>query len=164
MAYIGLGSNLGDRARYLAAAVRLLADCPGTRVLRVSPVYETEPVGVTDQPAFLNAVAEIETALGPWELLLCCQGIEAELGRARSSRWGPRVIDLDILTLGDLRVDETDLTIPHPRLAERAFALRPLADLAPDLRMPDGRSAREALDAVGESGVREWGRLSDCVS
>lgn len=128
-AFLGLGSNLGDRAAHLRAAVAALPD-----VVAVSPVYETAPVGGPgDQPAYLNAVVELSTSLGPRELLERGQRLEAAAERVREERWGPRTLDVDVLLVGDLRVDEPDLQVPHPRMGERAFVLAPLADLAPEL-------------------------------
>jgi 2-amino-4-hydroxy-6-hydroxymethyldihydropteridine diphosphokinase len=149
VAYIGLGSNLGDRDGTLRAALERLGELGP---LRVSSFRETEPVGVTDQPLFLNAAAELETDLGARELLERLFEIERELGRERSAetRWGPRTIDLDLLLYGEETIDEPGLTVPHPRLAERRFALEPLDELAPDLALPDGRRIRELLDAQVE--------------
>jgi 2-amino-4-hydroxy-6-hydroxymethyldihydropteridine diphosphokinase len=128
-AFLGLGSNLGDRAAHLRAAVAALPD-----VVAVSPVYETAPVGGPEgQPAYLNAVVELATPLEPRELLAWCRRLEAAAARERRERWGPRTLDVDVLLVGDLHVDEPDLQVPHPRMAERAFVLAPLADLAPEL-------------------------------
>jgi 2-amino-4-hydroxy-6-hydroxymethyldihydropteridine diphosphokinase len=145
-AYIGLGSNRGEREKALAAALERLDKGPLV-LLGASTVRETEPVGVTDQPRFLNAVAAIETELGARELLERLLGIERELGRDRrgDERWGPRVIDLDLLLYGEEVIDEPGLTVPHPRLAERQFVLEPLAELDPALRLPDGRAVRDLL-------------------
>ena len=153
-AYLGLGSNLGDRTRLLTDAVRLLRATTGIQVTAVSPVYDTVPVGVTGQPNYLNLAVAITTALTPGELLAACQGIENALGRVRGVRWGARTIDLDILCYGELVSNDPNLTLPHPRLTERAFALVPLATLAPELRLA-GRSVRELAGAVDRSGVRE---------
>jgi 2-amino-4-hydroxy-6-hydroxymethyldihydropteridine diphosphokinase len=149
VAYIGLGSNLGARGENLRVALERLR---ALGLLRVSSVRETEPVGVTDQPRFLNAAAELETDLGPRELLARLLEIERELGRERAAekRWGPRPIDLDLLVYGEEAIDEPGLTVPHPRLAERRFALEPLHELAPELRLPDGRRIRDLLDAQVE--------------
>lgn len=153
-AYLGLGSNLGDRARLLTDAVRLLRSAPGIRVTAVSPVYDTVPVGVTGQPNYLNLAVAVATDLSAAGLLAACQGIENALGRVRGVRWGARTIDLDILCYGDLVSADPKLTLPHPRLTERAFALVPLATLAPELRL-SGRSVRELADAIDRRGVRE---------
>jgi 2-amino-4-hydroxy-6-hydroxymethyldihydropteridine diphosphokinase len=151
--YLGLGTNLGDRpANLLAATAALL---PQVRVLRLSKVYETEPWGYHDQPAFLNQVIEAETELPPLELLAYLKQIEFSLGRQPSFQYGPRQIDLDILFYGDQVVELPGLTIPHPHLAERAFVLVPLAELAPNLRHPSsGRTVLEMVKAVGSSGVK----------
>lgn len=149
MAYLGLGSNLGDRARNLAEAARRLASPGGLTVLRASPLYETDPVGVTDQPPFLNQVLEVETGLPAAELLARCLQVEAGLGRVRRERWGPRTLDIDILLYGQEVIDEPGLQVPHPRLAERAFVLVPLLDLAPRLALPDGRRADNLLARLG---------------
>ncbi len=130
-AYVGLGANLGDRE----AAIRAAAEQLGAR--RVSAIVETEPWGYTDQPRFLNAVAEVETSLEPRAFLERLLEIERSLGRTRDvPRWGPRTIDLDLLVYGDAVVNEPGLTVPHPRLHERAFVLEPLAELAPSLNVP----------------------------
>ncbi len=129
--YLALGSNLGDRSANLQAAISALP--PAVRVLKESPVYETQPWGYTDQPAFLNMVLKGETSLGPVELLDHLKELETSLGRLPSVRWGPRLIDMDILFYADLVLDIRGLVIPHPHLHERPFVLVPLADLAPDL-------------------------------
>jgi 2-amino-4-hydroxy-6-hydroxymethyldihydropteridine diphosphokinase len=149
VAYIGLGSNLGDREESLRAALSRLGELGQ---VRASAFRETEPVGVTNQPRFLNAAAELETDLGPRELLARLLEIERELGRERAAetRWGPRPIDLDLLVYGEETIDEPGLTVPHPRLAERRFALEPLHELAPALTLPDGRRIRELLAAQVE--------------
>jgi 2-amino-4-hydroxy-6-hydroxymethyldihydropteridine diphosphokinase len=130
-AHLGIGSNLGDRAAHLQAAVDGLVAAPGIRVVAVSPVYETEPVGGPPQADYLNAVVAVETTLVPRELLGVAQRLERAADRVRGERWGPRTLDVDILTVGDEQVDEPDLTVPHPRMAERAFVLVPLADVDP---------------------------------
>lgn len=154
-AYLGLGSNLGDRAKFLSDAIRLLRTLAGVRVTATSPIYNTTPVGVVGQPNYLNLVAGIETDLPPASLLAACQGIENALGRTRDVRWGPRTLDIDILCYGDLVSAEPVLTLPHPRLAERAFVLVPLATLAPELRL-GGKTVRELAAAADRAGVREW--------
>jgi 2-amino-4-hydroxy-6-hydroxymethyldihydropteridine diphosphokinase len=146
-AYVGLGSNLGDREETLRNAIELLGREPGFALRAVSTLRETDPVGVTEQPRFLNAVAELETAVPPRELLDRLLAIERELGRERTEkrRWGPRVIDLDLLLYGDDVIDEEGLRVPHPRLAERRFVLEPLEELDPDLSLPDGRRIKDLL-------------------
>lgn len=133
--YLGLGANLGDREANIA---RALAALPrhGCRVCAISPLYETEPWGITDQPRFLNAAACIETVLGPHALLDALKTIEKELGRKPSVRYGPRPIDLDILLYADLRIATPRLIVPHAGMLERASVLAPLADIAPEVRHP----------------------------
>jgi 2-amino-4-hydroxy-6-hydroxymethyldihydropteridine diphosphokinase len=132
-AYLGIGSNVGDRARHLQGAVDGLAAAERVTVVAVSPVYETEPVGGPEQPDYLNAVVAVETDLTPRQLLEIAQRLEHEAGRVRGERWGPRTLDVDVLLVGDEHVDEPDLVVPHPRLFERAFVMVPLADLDPML-------------------------------
>lgn len=163
-AYLGLGSNLGDRLAALTEALALLAATPGMQLVCCSSVYETEPWGITDQPAFLNLAAGFETALSPTDLLAAAMSVEQTVGRTETYRWGPRLIDVDILLYGNAVVNsaEPDLQIPHARLRERAFVLVPLAEIAPDLfAPPDGASIRQLLDVVeGREGAVRWGRLS----
>jgi 2-amino-4-hydroxy-6-hydroxymethyldihydropteridine diphosphokinase len=142
--FVGLGSNLGDRERNLREAVERLRKIG---VVRLSTLRDTDPVGVADQPNFLNAVAELSSELPARELLDRLLEIERELGRdrAKEGRWGPRTIDLDLLLYGDEVIDEPGLTLPHPRLAERRFVLEPLHELAPDLVLPDGRRIKDLL-------------------
>ena len=137
-AFIGLGSNLGDRLGNLEEAVRRLAGTEGVEVARTSRVYETTPVG-PDQPDFLNAVAEVFASLPARQVLEACLAIEDGMGRVRRQRWGPRVIDLDLLTYGTEEIDEPDLIVPHPRMHERAFVLVPLLELEPHPHLPGGR-------------------------
>ena len=141
-AYIGLGSNLGDREATLREALRRLGALEGIEVAAVSTFRETDPVGKLDQPRFLNAAAALDTSLPPRELLACLLEVERGLGRDRAAeeRWGPRTIDLDLLLYGDETIDVPGLEVPHPRLAERAFVLEPLLELDPSLRLPDGRA------------------------
>ncbi len=137
-AFIGLGSNVGDREENLRQAVRALAATPGVDVVQVSSIYETEPVGGPPQPDYLNAVVEVATLLGPRALFEALMTIEHALGRDRNHEepWGPRVIDLDFLSMGDLVVNDPDLELPHPRLAERAFVLVPFSEIAPGIVIP----------------------------
>jgi 2-amino-4-hydroxy-6-hydroxymethyldihydropteridine diphosphokinase len=141
-AFLGLGSNLGERLPNLQRAVDLLAATSGITVLRSSRVYETTPVG-PPQPDFLNAVVEVETALEPGDLLAACAEVERELHRVRGIHWGPRTIDVDLLTYGDRVIETTDLIVPHPRMHERAFVLVPLLELAKDPPLPGGRHMRD---------------------
>lgn len=143
LAYVGLGSNLGDRLGSLRAAVARLDGEPGVRVTRGSRIYETAPVGNVDQGWFLNAVAEVQTNLEPRALLERLLYIERSLGRVRGARGGPRTIDFDLLLHGDARLDDPASTVPHPRLEERAFVVAPLAELAPERRLPGGLTAAE---------------------
>lgn len=145
-AFIGLGSNLGDREASLRRALAALAAEPDVELVAVSAFRETDPVGYADQPRFLNAAAEIETTLSPRELLERLLAIERSLGRTREGpRFGPRTIDLDLLVHGDEVVDEPGLAVPHARLHERRFALEPLAELAPGLVVPGRGSVDELL-------------------
>ncbi len=139
IAYIALGSNLGDRGDTLMAAVKKLSAAAGIEVRRISQFISTEPVGgPPDQPKYLNAAAEIQTTLGPQELLAALHEIEQSLGRDRAAeqRWGPRTCDLDILLIGELVMETAELTIPHPRMHERRFVLEPLAQIAPNAMHP----------------------------
>ncbi len=160
-AYLGLGTNLGDRRANLREALRLLASEPGLRLLRCSQVYETEPWGVTDQPHFLNCVAEVAATLEPEALLTRCQAVEQEVGRVPGPRWGPRLIDVDILLYGEQTVDLPHLEIPHPRLHLRAFALVPLAELVPEAVHPAlSRRIGELAQAIeGRGGVSVLGTI-----
>ncbi len=145
-AYVGLGANLGNREATIRRALVLLGDRPGVKILLVSALRETAPVGFLDQPAFLNGAAMLETTLDPVDLLQELLAVELELGRERSGpRNGPRTIDLDLLLYDELSVDVPGLRVPHPRLHERAFALAPLVELDPTLRIPGHGTVAEAL-------------------
>ncbi|MGE5569403.1 MAG: 2-amino-4-hydroxy-6-hydroxymethyldihydropteridine diphosphokinase [Rhodospirillales bacterium] len=158
--YLSLGSNLGDRERNLREAIRMLGEA-GVRVLRISSLYETEPVDLRDQPWFLNLVLEAETELFPKQLLARIRKIELDLGRKRLRPKGPRTADIDILLYGDFVIDTEELTVPHPRMAERRFVLEPLAELAPELRHPvTRRTIRELLAGTAGQAVRRIGELS----
>jgi 2-amino-4-hydroxy-6-hydroxymethyldihydropteridine diphosphokinase len=153
--YLALGSNLGDRSANLLAAIAALP--PAVRLLALSPVYETSPWGLTAQPAFLNMALKGETALAPVELLKHLKLLETGLGRQPAVRWGPRLIDMDILFYDELILATPELTLPHPHLHERAFVLVPLADLEPDLLHPVlGVPVRELLAAVDTTGVKPY--------
>lgn len=149
-AYIGLGSNVGDRLSHLRDALADIMAIDHLFVVGKSSVYESEPVGLTDQEDFLNAVVEVETTRSPEELLHLLQEIEQRYGRRRITRWGPRTVDLDIILYDDLKQDDPVLTIPHPRLAERRFVMEPMLEIDPDVRLPDGTPVSRLLDALGD--------------
>jgi len=152
-AYIGLGANLGDRVATCRKALAALASLPGCRLLRTSSLYETEPVGLTDQPLFINGVVLLETERDARWLLARLLDIEADLGRVRGTRWGPRTIDLDLLFFDEEIMTSTELTIPHPRVHERRFVLQPLHEIAPKLRHPVlEKTIGELLDVLGGGG------------
>ncbi len=156
IAYIGLGTNLGDRLGNIQEALRKLDDLPIIQLVRVSSVYETAPVGVTDQPFFLNLVVAVRTSLAPQALLDALLHIENQMGRVRTERWGPRVIDMDLLLYGGAQVALPGLTVPHPRLRERGFVLIPLAEIAPELTLPgDGKKVADIAEVFSEDFSRE---------
>lgn len=157
-AYIALGANLGNREETLLAALGLLDGHSDIQVMRCSHFYETEPVGYTDQPMFLNMAAAVSTRLNPQELLAEMQRIETDLGRVRDIRWGPRTVDLDLLWMEGRTMDTPELILPHPRMLERAFVLMPLADIVPE-QEPSSlyatvTTALEKLD--GKEGIQLW--------
>ena len=129
-AYLGLGSNIGNRELQLNEAIKILHGYQGIQVTQVSHIYETEPVGYTNQPKFLNLCIEIETELNPQSLLKCCLATEQQLHRKREIRWGPRTLDVDILLFGDQIIEQDNLSVLHPRMKERSFVLIPLNDIA----------------------------------
>ncbi len=133
--YLSLGSNLGNREAYLQNAINALANLPQTSLIRVSSIYETPPWGLIEQPAFLNLCIALDTTLTPQNLLAACLKIEEKAGRKRDIRWGPRVLDIDILTYGNMELDEHGLTLPHPQMLNRAFVLMPLNEIAPELKL-----------------------------
>lgn len=157
-AYVGLGSNLGDRVGSLAAALRELDGLDGVAVIGVSGAYETEPWGGVEQPPYANAVAALDVGMGAAAFLAKCQGIERALGRLPGVRFGPRVIDIDLLLFGMERIATPDLVVPHPRLLEREFVVTPLLELAPGVALPDG-SPVTAERAVEGRIVRPLGRV-----
>ncbi len=153
--YLGLGSNLGNRLENTRNAIKQLSEAEKIEVCRVSSLYETEPEKVVDQPKFVNCVAEIETVLTPGELLKHVKKLEKKLGRTSGKRFGPRIIDIDILLYGDLLVEKKELQIPHREFERRSFVLVPLAEIAPHLRSPlSGRTIGELV--TEKRGGEEW--------
>lgn len=153
--YIGLGSNLAEPQEQLHAALAALKTLPRTHLAAVSSFYDSEPLGPADQPSYVNAVAALDSDLEPLELLDALQEIERNQGRVRKAeRWGPRTLDLDILLFGDRQLAEPRLTVPHYHMQARPFVLYPLAEIAPDLHLPDGRTLDELLAACPCEGLR----------
>ncbi|KAB2921584.1 MAG: 2-amino-4-hydroxy-6-hydroxymethyldihydropteridine diphosphokinase [Dechloromonas sp.] len=151
-AYVALGANLGDPASTVRAAFGALANLPDSRVVRCSALYRTAPVGIVDQPDFINAVALLETTLAPQALLDELLSIERRFGRQRAEKNGPRTLDLDLLLYDNCHIDLPELTLPHPRLHLRAFVLQPLLEIAPDLRLPGRGPISAWLPAVANQG------------
>ena len=160
-AVLGIGGNIGDRADYLVRARQALEALPGTRVTAASSLYETDPVGYADQPPFLNAVLLVETALSPRALLGACLGIEAGLGRVRTFRNAPRVVDIDVLVMEGICSQEDELPLPHPRMTERGFVLVPLEELFPDGQVL-GWDFLTAMKTVCREGVRRQDAFPEC--
>lgn len=156
-AWVGLGGNVGDAVGTVRAAIEALSRLPGARLLRASRLYRTPAWGVREQADFINAVALLETSLGPRALLERMLDIERSFGRERNERWGPRVLDLDLLLHGDAVIDEPGLRVPHPHLHERAFALLPLLEVSPDAMIPRRGPARDALSALACEGIQAVG-------
>ena len=155
--YLGLGSNLGDKKRYLYDAIQCLKHNEQITIVQLSSLYETAPWGYTDQDIFMNLVVEVETVLNPIELLDVCQNIENELGRVREIKWGPRVIDVDILLYNDEEIKSDRLTVPHPYMTERDFVMIPLAEMSPQLIIKEKTAQewaqhfdRQALKLISE--------------
>ena len=155
-AYLGLGSNMGDSRRHIEGALREIDALPGTQVLRTSPLYSSKPWGKAEQPDFVNAVVEIATELLPRELLNAVKAIERAHGRVPGERWGPRPLDIDILLHSAGTVSLPDLEVPHPRMWQRAFVLRPLADLRPDLLAPDDTTVLARLNDEEIAAQQVW--------
>ena len=153
LVYLGLGANVGDRLKSIACAIASLADFPNSCLVRVSPLYETEPWGVKEQAAFLNCVVVLDTGLQPGMLFKSSQKIEHHLGRKRSIPWGPRSIDIDVILYSDRIIDEEGLIVPHPRLVERRFVLTPLADVAGGMIVPGlNRTVESLLNTCTDQG------------
>lgn len=151
MILIGLGSNIGEREKNIQQAINKLANNEHIRIDKISALYETEPVGVKEQPNFLNAAVRITTKLSPRKLLEFCQVIESEMGRVRNMVWGPRNIDIDILVFDDIVMQTALLTIPHPRIQERKFVLIPLSDISDNIPIVDGFTATELLAKTSDT-------------
>ncbi|MGD6804887.1 2-amino-4-hydroxy-6-hydroxymethyldihydropteridine diphosphokinase [Rossellomorea vietnamensis] len=160
--YLSLGSNVGDREQYLKKAIKQLSGHPEIELERVSSIYETDPVGYTDQGSFLNLAVEIRTSLTPQTLLHQCLQIEKDLGREREFRWGPRIIDLDILLYNQENIETEELIVPHPRMHERAFVLVPLTELSQTIKHPKFNTSMMALldEIPDKEGVRLWKQIS----
>ncbi|MEK4283318.1 MULTISPECIES: 2-amino-4-hydroxy-6-hydroxymethyldihydropteridine diphosphokinase [Ureibacillus] len=156
--YLSLGTNLGDRENNLKSAIDLLQSKEGIWIKKISPIYETAPVGYVDQPSFLNIAIYAQTILSPIELLQTCQLIENDLGRVRNIRWGPRIIDLDILLFNNDNIESENLIIPHPRMFERAFVLVPLLDIASKPYSEKLIQAEAALKNINleKEGIKKW--------
>jgi 2-amino-4-hydroxy-6-hydroxymethyldihydropteridine diphosphokinase len=159
--YIGLGSNIEDRAFHLKEAIRLLQLHPDINICRCSSIYETDPMGFTEQAAFLNMVLHVTTKLNPSGLFNYMLEVELLLGRVRDIRWGPRTIDLDLLLFGQLRSDASELLLPHPRMSERAFVLIPLLEIMEEKTSQEMSALKQNLKLLdGKEGVRRWGTIS----
>ncbi len=157
IAFVALGANLGDPALQIRQAIEAMAALPGTQVERASRLYRSPPWGMTDQPTFVNAVAQLRTGMQPVALLGALMEIERVAGRQRSERWGPRLLDLDLLVHGQVMVDAPGLCLPHPHLHERGFVLMPLAEIAPDFHVPGKGPVLELLRAVDCAGIEALG-------
>ncbi|KRG12866.1 2-amino-4-hydroxy-6-hydroxymethyldihydropteridine diphosphokinase [Lederbergia galactosidilytica] len=162
VAFISLGSNMGNRLEYLKQAIKRLSHCSEVQIEKLSSIYETEPIGFTDQDQFLNMVIKISTSLSPHQLLTLCLDVEREIGRIREFKWGPRVIDLDILLYNKENIMMEDLQIPHPRMNERAFVLIPLMEIDSMLFLPSSNAPLvEILDEIPDKeGVRLWKQIN----
>lgn len=156
--YLGLGSNIGDRENNLQDALNELSNRVGITVKKVSSFYETEPVGVKDQPWFLNAVIEIETNLQPREVLGINKAIEKKLHRKETYKWGPRIIDIDLLLYGNRIISEPDLKVPHPQMHLRGFVLVPLAEIAPGLKIPGMKEVNKLISELKNEAVKKMNK------
>ncbi|MCM3745630.1 2-amino-4-hydroxy-6-hydroxymethyldihydropteridine diphosphokinase [Sporosarcina luteola] len=157
-AYLSIGSNIGDRLHHLKEAVRALHSHEEIEVMKVSSIYETVPVGFTEQADFLNMAVSVATSLDPFQLLAACQQIESGLGRVREIRWGPRTVDLDILLYNNDNIEAENLIVPHPRMGERAFVLVPLLEIAPSIGHPVTETPF-AVEALEDDGVLLWKKV-----
>ncbi|MCL6471299.1 MAG: 2-amino-4-hydroxy-6-hydroxymethyldihydropteridine diphosphokinase [Firmicutes bacterium] len=160
LAYLSLGSNLGDRQGYLKEAVQIIGTTPGVNIIKVSSVYETEPIGDVPQGNFYNIIVKVKTGLSPHDLLALAQKVEAKLGRQRQLHWGPRTIDVDIIIYSEAQIDEEDLKVPHPEMLNRAFVLVPLVEIEPDIELPGNGFIRAYLDKVAGQGIKKIGSLN----
>ncbi|SEI67053.1 2-amino-4-hydroxy-6-hydroxymethyldihydropteridinediphosphokinase [Allopseudospirillum japonicum] len=161
--YIGLGSNLGDKQAYLKQALAAINAHPQMQVLAVSPFFRSAPVGVLEQPDFVNAVAQVRTHLAPYDLLAALQAIENAQARVRTQVWGPRTLDLDILLYADLVLQDKDLCIPHAHMRTRGFVLLPLYTLNPELCLPTGELLCQLLSEIDTQDLQMLNNLADCV-
>lgn len=161
--FLGLGSNIGSREGNIRRALNILARHPKIRISRISSLYETAPIGYTDQPDFINAVVSIETDLPPEQLLDTILQIEKEMGRVRDIHWGPRIIDIDILIYDEKSINTHQLVIPHPRMIERKFVMAPLAEIAPNLRLHNGKTPGEMMADLNNQHVRRLVENQDAV-
>lgn len=161
--YLSLGTNIGDREQNLKLAVKLLKNKSGITLTSVSSIYETAPVGYIEQPAFLNIALAIQTTHSALETLQICQSVENELGRVREIRWGPRIIDLDILLYNNDNIEVENLIVPHPRMFERAFVLVPLLEIAKSIKTPQLEKAKASLDSMdlAAEGITKWKPIND---
>lgn len=152
--FLSLGSNIGDRLNHLEEAIKMISEVENINLIAKSHVYETEPVGYLDQDLFMNAVVEIETILEPYDVLKHCMEIEQELKRKRIIRWGPRTMDIDVLLYDDIKLDDVDLTIPHPRMKERAFVMVPLSEIWTNGKI-DQISILDIISNLNTEGIRK---------
>jgi 2-amino-4-hydroxy-6-hydroxymethyldihydropteridine diphosphokinase len=160
IAYLGLGSNMGDKVENLKMAVDMINGSPGVEVVKVSSVYDTSPVGYVDQDSFANICVEVRTELEPYDLLAMCNHVEDEMGRVRLVRWGPRTLDVDILLYENYRSEDEKLTVPHPRMWERAFVLVPLNEIADHMECDDFTMLQRSLETIGKDDLETVRKIS----